>query len=189
MKKKIIRWAEALIYVGFIYATLGVARSFTDPLRNLGVLNLTIESGYILIFGACLLLMIRRKILDVWRYVVFIGVLTAYYFTSKGVVAPEEKIHFFEYGLVGILFFRALELHFQNRNGLFTLAFLVGSLAGLIDELIQKTLPNRVYDIRDVGLNAFSVALGLILLACFPARTAVARPEASPSSDDSATIH
>ena len=168
---KTARWTLALGYVGFIYSALGVIRIFTNFLRNLGVLNLAVVSGYILVFGICLLLMVRSRTSDWWRYVLLIFALSSYYFLSEALKSPEEKVHFFEYGLVGILFLGALECHFGKKWISYLGAFILGSLAGWLDEIIQKFVPGRYYDVKDILINIESVVLGLLVLATYPRRT------------------
>lgn len=41
------------------------------------------------------------------------------------------------------------------------LAFLLAAILGWIDEGIQFLLPNRVYDIRDVGFNALAALMAI----------------------------
>ncbi len=178
------RWSVALVYVGFIYATLGTARSFINPLRNLGVLNLTLLLGYIAIAGAVLLFLVRKKAADARRLIVWAAIFSVYYFLAKDLRSPEEKIHFFEYGLVGYFFYKAFQLHIKKNWGIFLAAFVTGSLAGAVDELIQKTIPGRYYDPRDIGLNIISVGLGLILLSLFPSRNEPDAPATTRSESE-----
>ena len=44
-------------------------------------------------------------------------------------------------------------------------AALIGTAIGWGDELVQAILPNRVYDLRDVALNAAGSVLGVVVLA------------------------
>ena len=72
-------------------------------------------------------------------------------------VSPAERTHLFEYCLVAVLVHQALIE--RSRNGrrvpFPTLAAItVTVVLGWVDEWIQALLPNRVYDLRDVGTNA-----------------------------------
>jgi VanZ family protein len=42
-------------------------------------------------------------------------------------------------------------------------AFFLGTCIGILDELFQAVLPNRVGDIRDVVINSIGVAWGVLL--------------------------
>jgi len=71
---------------------------------------------------------------------------------------PVEAVHFLEYGLLGFFLFGALRFHINNRC-IYFIAFLSGSLVGIFDEILQWIVPLRLWDIRDVGLNALSSGL------------------------------
>ncbi len=72
---------------------------------------------------------------------------------------PEERWHVVQYGLLGLLFFLALPG--RRRRAAEALLLAVG--AGWFDEGIQLILPDRVYDLRDVGLNAGAAAAGVLV--------------------------
>jgi hypothetical protein len=84
------------------------------------------------------------------------------FFTLKLWRAPEEAVHFLEYGLLGFCLFRALSLSIRDRSVYLT-AFFIGALVGTFDEFLQWLTPGRYWDFRDVGLNA--LATGLFLVA------------------------
>ena len=44
-------------------------------------------------------------------------------------------------------------------------AAVLAATIGYVDELIQWLLPTRVYDLRDVGMNALGAVLGTLVLA------------------------
>lgn len=96
-----------------------------------------------------------------------IAISACYWFASKWITTPEEQIHFFQYGLVGILFSFALKNHFPSRIFTNFSALALATLAGWIDELIQGYLPSRHYDVHDIILNAISALLGLLVLQLF----------------------
>jgi VanZ family protein len=89
--------------------------------------------------------------------------MCAYYFIAKTIHLPEEQLHFFEYGLVGILFLRALKHENVPKYFLFPSAWILASITGWCDELLQGITPNRHYDIRDIGFNIIASGLGLLL--------------------------
>jgi len=80
------------------------------------------------------------------------------YFTLKLWLYPEEAIHFLEYGLLGFFLFRALSFTVKDKT-IYLTAILIGSLVGILDEILQWIMPLRYWDLRDVGLNAFSGVL------------------------------
>jgi hypothetical protein len=82
---------------------------------------------------------------------------------------PEERVHFFTYGLAGWLICWSLEAWtVPNRVNLKT-AWLLPSLlvwlAGSLDEAIQWWLPMRVFDVRDILFNGFAGMMGVAIYA------------------------
>lgn len=69
---------------------------------------------------------------------------------------PIERLHFIQYGLLGWLIFYSLP-RTKMING-----FLFGLSVGVLDEVLQGILPQRVFDVRDVWMNGMAVLLGII---------------------------
>lgn len=161
------RWALALGYVAFIYATLGVVPAPMAYLRSHGVLRLTLGSMFLLCWlGVFSLLASRSR--TAWRYAAMIGVAGVYALVARRVTSPEEQIHFIQYGLVGVLFVRSLRPSVRSEGAAYALAFFLAVLAGWVDELLQGRLPNRHYDVRDIVLNTVSSFLGLVIYRLIP---------------------
>lgn len=115
--------------------------------------------GFSLLFYV---LLFRFKIRRFRQYFWLILILGTYiYFTLSLWDAPEEAVHFLYYGLLGYFLLRALRFHIRDKSIYFTV-FFIGSLVGMVDEIIQWILPDRFWDIRDVGLNALACLLFLI---------------------------
>jgi VanZ family protein len=100
------------------------------------------------------------------------GVTAAYQIAGIRIQSPEERTHLIEYGLVAVLIYQALTERLRHGRRIpapAALAVAVTALLGLLDEGIQAILPNRVFDVRDVGFNALA---GLMAIA---ASLAIAR--------------
>jgi hypothetical protein len=100
---------------------------------------------------------------------------------GSGDVNAVERVHFFEYGLVTWLFYRAA------TPGPLSIALPIaaGLLTGVADEAVQWVVPNRVGELRDVFLNLAAVASGLsISVAWSPPE----RPLWPPSRPDARAI-
>jgi len=97
------------------------------------------------------------------------------YFTWKLRPNPEEAFHFLEYGALSFLLFRALRHSFPNVL-VYPAALLLGCLVGLADEILQWALPDRIWDLRDLGLNALAVGLVQLGLALSIKPPGVSRP-------------
>lgn len=88
-------------------------------------------------------------------------ILSAVPLITAGAVAwsmdrPEERVHFIEYGLLGLMLVKAL-------GGRLAPGLVVVTAVGAGDELIQLFLPDRVGDVKDVLVNAGGGALGLLV--------------------------
>ncbi|MBD3871962.1 MAG: VanZ family protein, partial [Acidobacteria bacterium] len=57
---------------------------------------------------------------------------------------PEEAVHFLEYGVLGVLLFRALSTHIHDGS-VFAAGALIGILVGIFDEIIQWFVPGRYW--------------------------------------------
>ena len=71
-----------------------------------------------------------------------------------------ERVHFIQYGLLGMLVSREYKISSFKillASGLFIMS------VGLLDEIIQWFLPNRYGDIRDVVMNSLGGVSGLWL--------------------------
>jgi VanZ family protein len=81
----------------------------------------------------------------------------------------DKLIHFFVYGLLGILFFRAVRKrnssHFQGYSMI--LGIVLASLYGISDEIHQFFVPDRVADIYDVMADILGSLIGVLLYQFF----------------------
>ena len=167
MTRAAARWTAAVGYVAFIYATLNVVRIPLNFLRQHGVLQLSLTALYLACFVALVGLMLWRKGREPWRHVLLVVIFVAYYLIASRLPYPEEEIHLLEYGLVGVLFVRALLCHVRLVPALLG-GLVLAALAGWIDEVLQGALPSRHFDPKDIALNIVSSGLGLILYLAFP---------------------
>jgi hypothetical protein len=109
-------------------------------------------------------LIFRLKIRSFSNYAWLAAVAGLYiYFTLQLWRAPEEAVHFLEYGLLGFFLFRALSLSIRDKS-IYLTAFLIGSLVGIFDEILQWAMPGRYWDFRDAGLNALATGLFQVAL-------------------------
>jgi hypothetical protein len=154
MSTRLARIALAVCLLA-IYSTLGVVRPLSNYLRDSGWMRITVGSCFSLAGAFMLWLVFRersRRTVRAALTLLGIGALYAVVILPMG--SPEEKIHFIEYGVVGLLAYDSFRRYWA------ALLFVVA--AGWIDEGIQALLPSRYYDLRDVAFNAGAGALALI---------------------------
>lgn len=173
-------WTWTAIVVATIYSTLGLARTLSSILRDRGLFDLLFIIGFALLVVAVVLQALRsRPSLAMVGTAVGIGGVYAMVLARMGI--PEERTHLFEYSLVAGLILQALTERRDNGGRVrwpAVLAVAVTAALGWVDEAIQAVLPNRVYDIRDVGFNAlagFMAVTGIVALGWVQRRVS-ARP-------------
>jgi hypothetical protein len=74
---------------------------------------------------------------------------------------PEEAVHLLEYGVLGVLLYRAIRPRIEDVT-VYLVAALIGLLVGIVDEVIQWITPGRFFDFRDIFLNGGSCGLALV---------------------------
>ncbi|MCA9773176.1 MAG: VanZ family protein [Myxococcales bacterium] len=156
----VIRWRWVIAYTAVVYSTLPLA----PALRGLAVeiFGPRVFTGVVLaaLAGAAVALLGRLRwkpgeTAERWasRSASWAFVLLAYLgLIVKFGSIPVEQIHILMYGLMGVLVYGALDKRRPQRV-VFARAVGIVFAIGLVDEFIQKFLPNRVYDVRDILMN------------------------------------
>ncbi len=82
---------------------------------------------------------------------------------------PAEAIHFFQYGILSFLLFRAWTHHVTDRL-IYPISLMSLLLIASLDEFLQWMMPGRYWDFRDIRLNAMAGLLiqGIIALVINP---------------------
>ena len=114
---------------------------------------LYIAAAAALLGGYLAVVNIKRRNLPWNAYLWLIAVgasFTAYAYYLREI--PEESIHLVEYGLLGLLVYRAL-VHRIHDYSVYIAAALIVGMIGLADEWLQWMTPSRFWDLRDVRIN------------------------------------
>ena len=101
-----------------------------------------------------------------FRILGFFLILGIFLWSMSCLKRPVERIHFIEYGALTFFLFRFFR-HLVKERWSYGLSFAGGFLVGVADELLQGFLPNRVFDPRDIWVNAWAGGLGVISLTLF----------------------
>lgn len=157
-------WIATFAVVASIFASLPLVGALADTVRS-EVLGVLFAAGFVVAILAILVNGLRRKARrrELW---VGLGVAAAYLMVLVRLgLGPAERTHLFEYGVVSVLIYEALRE--RRRNGRSVplpglVAILAGAGLGWSDEAVQLLLPNRVYDLRDVGVNALAAVLAVV---------------------------
>jgi len=160
-------WCYVAVGVLAIYCTIPVAR----PLRE--VVGEQIGLEFFLYFtialtvaaGVLAFLNLRKRKLPVNAYVWLFGIVAAfiaYIYHLREI--PEEAIHVVEYGVIGILIYRAL-VHRVRDFTIYLIATWVVGMVGVVDEYIQWVAPSRYFDLRDIAINFLAGGMSQLAIA------------------------
>ncbi len=175
-------WILAALWLLLIYSTLYFVRGPIEYLRDRNLLRGTVA---VVFAGVALAVFfaVRRRRPGLREWTVLLVAAALYLAALWWLDQPEERLHLLEYGLLaGLVYSALLERHGlagrepPPRAPLWIAAVAVGLtlVAGWLDEGIQHLLPNRVYDLRDVGLNAVA---GLLAVATMQVAAAARRSD------------
>ncbi|MBU2540343.1 MAG: VanZ family protein [Candidatus Omnitrophica bacterium] len=163
------RWRLFFAYVAFIYISLPFAPGIWERLiANFG--NRVESSLFVIVVLAGTLIIF--KFLSLRRQQTLVGILiicvvfSLFLVILRSLKLPAERIHLFEYVILPLFIYRSLKKE-QKISTIYVKIFVIGFIAGFIDEVIQYMLPNRVFDVKDILLNGNGVLLGQGLLYCF----------------------
>lgn len=160
-------WLTVALFTAVIYATIPVARALRDAVdAHVGreiFLYLTL-AAIVAVVGYAYRLLRRRKSPPsayLWLYAV-LAAFAVFAWTLRAI--PEEAIHVAEYGVLGLLVYRAL-LHRVRDWSIYVAASLVVGMIGTLDEFLQWIAPSRYYDVRDILINCAAGALAQVAIA------------------------
>ncbi|MGB6851985.1 MAG: VanZ family protein [Thermoanaerobaculia bacterium] len=154
-------WVLLIGYVLAIFASLPFVRGVAIALQRQNLLG----GAVTLLYFVAVVAVVYHVVFDVRLSdrIAFLALVLLAAVTGAmilGLSIPEERIHFVQYGLMALLARRALAWHLKPWQQ-YVGAFLIAAAAGWVDEFIQALLPDRVYDLRDVAINAVAAMLAL----------------------------
>lgn len=152
-EKRLWLWAIAVILA--IYLTLPLTPLLAKQLRNLGLDASLFGIGFLLILLGIVAqgLKIKPSGLELG---ILIGIIGAYMIVFVRITILEERSHVIEYSVVAFLIYEALlerNLLAQKVPFPAIFAILISTTIGVVDEFIQRYLPNRVFDYMDILFN------------------------------------
>ncbi len=168
------RWLALAAYTAVIYGflpfgpRLGVALARTDAgawLLGPGIILSTLAGG--VVFAAAL---VRRRA-PLRAYAFLTGAVVSYALAFSWLRSQHlERTHLPEYGVAACLAWRAVAPLLPTASQGYVAAAVLATAIGYGDELLQRIVPGRVYDLRDVAMNGVGAVLGTVLIAAASAR-------------------
>ncbi|MFH0953741.1 MAG: VanZ family protein, partial [Verrucomicrobiota bacterium] len=163
-----VSWLLVAAWSLVIFATIPVARQiqrFVDAHWGRQAFTDMVLAAIVLGVGGEALYLCRRRLARWSQYAWLIAAGALFTWRTYALRGnPEESLHFIEYGVLGALLFRALGHDIRNP-AVYLAAALAGSLVGTADEIIQWLTPDRIFDYRDIWLNAYASLLAQAAIA------------------------
>lgn len=123
-----------------------------------------------LVLAAAVMVVPVRRHAPLWAYAALAAAASVYVVAFSWLRSAHlERTHLPEYGVAAVLSWRAIHPLVPGTFASYAAAAALAATIGYVDELIQWVLPGRVYDLRDVGMNALGAALGTLVLAALRA--------------------
>jgi hypothetical protein len=154
-------WLVLLAYVAIVYGSLPWTRDVLIALDQRELKGGMVTACY---FGAAALVVYHVvfdvRLTDRVAFAALVALGAGVGGLVLGLSIPEERLHFLQYGLMAVLARRAVapRLHGWAQ---YLAAVGLAAAAGWGDELLQAILPGRVYDLRDVLINASAAGLAM----------------------------
>ncbi|UCH45124.1 MAG: VanZ family protein [Nitrospiraceae bacterium] len=163
-----IKWFLAVVCTGIIFTTIPLARGLQKLVYDtVGKEFFTYFVLFTVLAGLIVLLYILIIKLQVRKPSQYLWIIlcsgTLIYFTFQLRKHPEEAIHLLEYGVLACLLLNALGHRIKDWTAYITAGLLVVFI-GTVDECVQWVLPSRVWDYKDVGINALAGVLSLLAI-------------------------
>ncbi len=153
------RWGIVVAYVLTIFISLSLTPlMLANVVAFIGRKNtwILITSGLFICFIGMFFILFLRMSKKVWWLVV--GPMLAIAGFAFFMDNPVERIHLLEYALLAFLMSWAAR--WPRGKGVLAVG-VVALLLGVTDECIQWFLPNRHFDLWDIGLNSVGVSVGV----------------------------
>ncbi len=168
-EKQWLSWLYVAVWTLFIYMAIPLARTiqqyvrqewgsdlFTYGVAAITVITLAVTVIYVRSF--------RLASLSSYFWLIIIAGIFFGYTIVLGTKNPEESVHFVQYGVLGVLVYRALTHRLKDATVFFAAA-IICTMIGTIDEFIQWMVPRRVWGISDIWINFLSAVLVQVVVA------------------------
>ncbi|MFH0879667.1 MAG: VanZ family protein [Lentisphaerota bacterium] len=183
--KSWLAWMAFILWSAVIFLSVPLARSlqrYVSAHWGRSLFTDLVLANIVIAAGAVILYVVRRRTIHrglglFW----LLGVAVFFVWQTLQLrAAPEEALHFIEYGVLGFLAFHALSYRVRDSS-LYVVALCLSALVGALDEVIQWLTPERIFDYRDMRLNAMAALLVLMAIA-FGLRPAFVKVRWAPGS-------
>ena len=159
-------WVAVAVAVSLLLAALYPFQLVLDALRARNLLRLSI-AGLFLVVAVPVVYSLARRRAPLRAWIVLAAAGAVYLVLAVAMEVPQERLHLVEYGALAILLraafaeSAAVRPRGAHSTNVDLRSLLAATAIGWLDEAMQGILPNRMYDLRDVGFNALAAAVAL----------------------------
>ncbi|MEW6008663.1 MAG: VanZ family protein [Candidatus Omnitrophota bacterium] len=160
------RWSLFFIYCAFIYISLPFAPKFWEVILKAfgeGARDFPYLVGFLIFINIIFMFLLLKKRKPFKGLLLICLVFFAGFIIMRNLEFLAERMHLLEYIILPFIIFKSINRQ-QSKESMHFKILLIGFIVGAIDEIIQRFIPGRVFDIKDIFLNAASVSLGQVLL-------------------------
>jgi len=163
-----VAWLVVVSWSMVIFATIPLARRIGEFVAwqwGKQVFTYTVLAAIAVALAAAVFYVARHRSVVAGSLIWLVAAAAVFvaYTVQLGKKSPEEAIHFVQYGVLGVLVFRALAFQRHDVSIYFSAAVICGVI-GTVDEIIQWLVPQRHWDLRDVWINFFAAALVQVVI-------------------------
>ncbi|MCL6267665.1 VanZ family protein [Flagellimonas myxillae] len=156
-------WLYAFAVLAAIFATLFVGRPLANQLRDQNVQAIFFLLGMLLVGSVLVVYGLRTRPGKI-ELTVLLGIIAVYTLFIFRLGAPERS-HLIEFSVLAVFVHNALTERAANGKKVpwpFILTFIITFLIGILDEGLQRFLPNRTFDIEDILFDGMAIIAALI---------------------------
>ena len=150
-----------------------VSASFTRQLMEFATMHIG-RYGFKILIGSILIGMAAvffiaeaKRLTHPFRIIVMLGLLVCVLFYVWKIKLPQVRMHILMYAVVGWLSSRDAMKSDRTWKTIIV-AWIFAAGAGALEELLQKLLPYRIFDVNDIMFNLKGASLGVILYLIRP---------------------
>lgn len=161
-------WLWVFLVFAAIYSTLFIGQPLAILLGNQNLGATIFGIGMVLVVATVIVYGITTKP-SRFEFVIFLGTVAVYlmFFLRLGI---PDRTHLIEYSVLAIFIHKALverTNHVEKITMPAILSIVIAFLIGVLDEYIQKILPNRVFDTYDILFNGIAVTMAITSSVAF----------------------
>jgi hypothetical protein len=167
MLKRVFLYLAIAIFLIIDYMSMNSGTTILDSLRQAVNLNMVFPLIFVLVIIATVFAVgVRISGMNFFKFLVIISIFLASAFYFSSLSQDTMKIHFLQYELITLIFFKALEVDLKGRIIYFITTAAVVVL-GTAEEVTQAVFPDRSFDLMDLKIDIFATLFMIATIYLF----------------------